>query len=124
MASRRASPSHGWPVGAPEPFCDPRAEGWNPDGAVVDAAGNLWNAQYGGFRVAVYGPDGAFREAHAVAARNTTCPAFGGAGLDRLFCTSATQHMDAKTLAEHPDNGKTFVIDGVGPGQAEHRVIL
>lgn len=37
----------GWPLGAPEPWLDLRAEGLNPDGAVIDDAGRLWMAQWG-----------------------------------------------------------------------------
>ena len=121
---QRLDEKDGWPVGEPEVFCDPVAEGWRPDGSVVDAAGNLWNAQYGGARVAGYAPDGSFIEAIDIPARSTTCPAFGGEGLMRMFVTTATQNMDAEALAEFETNGQTFVVDGVGPGQAEHRVLL
>lgn len=121
---QRLDPKDGWPIGDPIEFADPAPDGWRPDGSVVDADGNLWSAQYGGFRVACYAPDGTFKEEIKLPARAPTCPAFGGPKLDRLFITTATQKMDAETLAQHPDNGRTLVIDGVGPGQAEHRVIL
>ena len=120
----RVDEATGWPVGEPEGFCNPKAEGWNADGSVVDAEGNLWNAQYGGSRVAVYAPDGSFKTAYSVPATQSTCPAFGGADLDHLYCTSATQNLDAAAMAADPDAGKTFVIEGLGPGQAEHRVVL
>ena len=100
------------------------AQGWHSDGSVVDASGVLWNAQYCGSSVAAYGPDEELRDSIAIPARNTTCPAFVGSNLDRIYCTSATQNLDPLTLAEHPLNGQTFVIDGIGPGQDEHRVIL
>ena len=115
---------HGWPKGEPRVFADLRAEGLHPDGSVVDAAGNMWNAQYAAGRVAVYGPDGAFRHAVAIPGKYSTCPAFGGAGLSTLFCTSAHQDIDAETLAKHPENGQTFAIQTQSEGQKEHRVIL
>ncbi len=121
---QRLDPAHGWPIGEPETHIDTRTEGWHPDGSVVDAAGNLWNAQYGGARVAVYGPDGGFVEAIAVPALNPTCPAFGGPDLTRMIITTASQRMDAQTLAREPAHGKTYLLEGVGPGLAEHRMIL
>ena len=41
---RVALDAEGWPMGAPEEWLDLRPEGLNPDGAVVDAKGSLWNA--------------------------------------------------------------------------------
>ncbi len=114
----------GWPAGAPEPFLDLRAEGLNPDGAVVDAQGVLWLAQWGAGRVAAYGPDGTFLRAVEFAAPHTSCPAFGGPDLDVLYCTSALEGMSARGRADCPRAGMTFAANGVATGQAEHRVIL
>ena len=55
---RVALDAEGWPVGAPEVFLDLTAEGLNPDGAVIDAEGVLWLAEWGAGRVAAYAPDG------------------------------------------------------------------
>lgn len=121
---RVALDGDGWPVGAPEVFIDLSAEGILPDGAVVDAAGNLWNAQWGAGRVACYGPDGRFLKAVPMGARQTSCPAFGGEGLATLFCTTAREGMDAAALAADPDAGKTFAVQGLGPGLPEPQVIL
>jgi sugar lactone lactonase YvrE len=55
-----------------------------PDGMTVDAAGDLWVAIYGGGRVHRYGPDGVLRGVLKVPAEQSTCCAFGGAGLHRL----------------------------------------
>ena len=38
---RVALDAEGWPKGSPETFLDLTAEGLNPDGAVVDAEGNV-----------------------------------------------------------------------------------
>ena len=121
---RVALDADGWPVGAPEVFIDLSAEGILPDGAVVDAAGNLWNAQWGAGRVACYGPDGRFLKAVPMGASQTSCPAFGGEGLATLFCTTAREGMDAAALAADPDAGKTFAVQGLGPGLPEPQVIL
>ncbi len=60
-----------------------------PDGSVVDAEGNLWNARWGGAAVDVYDPTGRRIHSYAVPARQPTCPAFVGDDLDRIVTTSA-----------------------------------
>lgn len=111
----------GWPSGKPEVFADFSGVGLNPDGAVCDADGNLWIAQWDGWRVACHGPDGRFRTALAVGAARTTCPVFGGTRLDRMFITSAAPDGNG---AHHADGGKTWVADMPVRGLAEHRVVL
>lgn len=114
----------GWPVAAPVTFVDLSGEGLFPDGATVDAEGNLWNAQWGAGRVACYAPDGRFLKAVPMGATQTSCPAFGGDGLDVLFCTTAHEGMDAAARAADPDAGKTFAIQGIGRGLPEPQVTL
>ena len=60
-----------------------------PDGSTVDADGCLWNAEWGGGRVVRYAPDGRVIRVLPLPASQVTCCAFGGAGLDRLFVTTA-----------------------------------
>ena len=115
---------HGWPDGSAEICVDLTAEGLRPDGAVVDADGNIWNAQWGAWRVACYAPDGSFRHAVDFDAANTSCPAFGGPDLTTLYCTTALQKLSGDVLAKSSNHGKTFVQDDVAKGQAEHQVIL
>ena len=112
--------ARGWPAAEPTVFIDLIAEGLTPDGAVIDAQGCLWNAQWGASRVARYGTDGRFLSAVTVAAVHTTCPAFGEADLKTLFVTSATEGLTPPA----PGDGLTHqgVLDVAG--QAEHRVIL
>ena len=118
---RVALDSDGWPKGEPEVFLDLSAEGLNPDGAVVDANGLTWLAEWGSARVSAYGRDG--RRVHHVSfdAPHTSCPAFGG---DTLYCTTALQGMDTAARAAFPHAGKTFMAKGVAKGQTEHQVIL
>lgn len=113
-------PETGWPEGAPAPFIDLRDAGLNPDGAVVDVAGCLWNAQWGASRVARYDPDGAFMSAVTFPARQISCPAFGGPAGKTLFATSAAEGLRDAGPAE----GCTFALDIDVAGQAEHRVLL
>ncbi len=112
--------AQGWPKGEPELHIDMRGTGFGPDGAVVDAAGNLWNAQWGASRVACYGPDGRFLHAVSFPATQTSCPAFGGPDLTTLFCTSAAVGLSD----DNPDQGKTFATLTGFRGQAEHRILL
>lgn len=109
----------GWPVGEPTVFVDVNEDGLNPDGSVVDAAGNLWNAQWGVNRVACYSPDGQLLTAIEFDAVQISCPAFGGADLNDLYATSAAVGLSGDA------EGKTFVISlPDATGQAEHQVIL
>jgi sugar lactone lactonase YvrE len=121
---RVALDADGWPVGTAETFLDLTAEALNPDGAVIDADGTTWIAQWGASRVAAYAPDGSFLRAVEFPAPHTSCPAFGGSDLTTLFCTSARQGMDAAALAAHPASGQTFAAPGIATGQREHRVAL
>lgn len=112
------SDKDGWPEGDPELYLDFGATDWGPDGAVIDAAGNFWNAQWGASRVACYAPDGTLVEMVAFPGLQTSCPAFGGPDLKTLFCTTAATGLTG------PDEGKTFCAPVDAVGQAEHRVIL
>ena len=102
-------------MGTPEVFVDLRSEELNPDGAVVDASGNLWNAQWGAGRVACYAPDGRFVQSVPVPASQATCPAFNGT---MLYVTTAAHGVN------DPKAGLTYVTDIGIAGQTEHRVIL
>lgn len=117
-------PETGWPEGQSTVFLDLRADGLYPDGAVVDASGNIWIAQWGASRIACYGPTGQFRSAVCCQAAHTSCPAFGGDDLTTMFCTTARQGLDADTINKQPTNGMTFGALDAGKGQAEHRVLL
>ncbi len=121
---RVALDAEGWPKGQPETFLDLTAEGLHPDGAVVDANGVMWLAQWGAGRVAAYAPDGGFLRAVSVDAPHSSCPAFGGTDLATLFCTTALQDMDAAARATHPNAGKVFATANVARGQREHMVII
>jgi sugar lactone lactonase YvrE len=118
------NPSDGWPVGEPETFLDFTGTGINPDGAVCDAQGYFWNAQWGAARLARYGPDGVFEREIALPTDHITCPGFGGPDLRTLYATSALQGLNAAKRAAQPDAGKTFCIDVQTPGQKEHQVVL
>jgi sugar lactone lactonase YvrE len=117
--------AEGWPKGDPHLWLDLDRAGLNPDGAVIDAEGRFWNAQWGAGRVACYGPDGVFLEAvETPGAPHASCPAFGGPGLSTLYVTTALEHMDAAARARHPASGQTFAFAGVGKGLPEPQVLI
>lgn len=117
---QRLSDRDGWPVGEAEPWLNLRDEGLNPDGAVVDAEGRFWVAQWGAARVACYDAQARFLGAVEIAASQASCPAFGGEGLSRLFITTAADGLDPA----EPQGGMTFAVETGASGQAEHRVVL
>ncbi|KEO52613.1 SMP-30/gluconolactonase/LRE family protein [Thioclava pacifica] len=112
--------AQGWPDAKPEVFVDLRTEGLNPDGAVTDADGALWSAQWGAGRVARYLPDGRFDCAISVGGLHSSCPAFGGTDYRTLFVTTAREHIAA------PDEAQGVVYAARSPvaGRPEPKVIL
>ncbi|WP_299134520.1 SMP-30/gluconolactonase/LRE family protein [uncultured Amaricoccus sp.] len=117
-------PATGWPAGEARVFLDLREEGLRPDGAVIDAEGRLWNAQWGSGRVACYGPDGVCLGAERFNAARTSCPAFGGPMLDTLYVTTAQEGMDVAARAAEPAAGMTFGRPLAARGRPEPAVIL
>lgn len=117
---RVALDAEGWPSGTPDCWLDLSREGLNPDGAVFDAAGNFWVAQWGAGRVAAYTPDGQFAQAIDFGAPHTSCPAFGGSDLRSLYCTTAREGRQNP----HALDGATFVAAAPVQGLPEHRVVI
>lgn len=117
-------PATGWPAGPAEAWLDLAPLGLVADGAVTDAAGNIWIAHWGAGRVAAYSPEGRALRDVAVPGLHATCPAFGGDDLTTLYCTSAMLGLDEATRAGEPAHGQTFASPGVAQGRAEPRVIL
>lgn len=115
---------HGWPVGEPEAFIDLTSEKGGPDGAVCDAAGNLWLAHWGAGQVVCYDPTGRPVRAVSVGGRQSSCPAFGGEGYQTLFVTTACEHLTPEVLAAEPQNGCTFAVALDIAGLPGDRVVL
>ena len=91
-------------------FCDTTGHPGRPDGSCVDADGCLWNAEYGGWRLVRYTPAGKIDRAIEMPVANPTCCCFGGAGLDTLYITSATQRLTPEDLAKQPLAGSVFAV--------------
>lgn len=85
-----------------------------PDGLAVAADGSIWVARWGGGCVGVHAPDGELMGRIPLPARHVTNCAFGPAGSDTLFVTTAAD-------PDHPDGmaGSVFrvpvAVDGLPP---------
>lgn len=116
--------SAGNPMGEPEVHINLRDQNINPDGAVCDSEGYLWNAQWGAWRVARYDPNGMLDRVIELPAAHITCPAFGGSDLKTLFVTSATDGLSEKDMEKQPDAGMVFAVEVDVAGLPENRVSL
>ena len=113
----------GWLEGEPQVFLDLTEQNLNPDGAIIDAQGNMWVAQWGASRVAQYSTNGEFLQAVEAPTEHSTCPAFGGNNLQRLFITTSKAWLSADKAAKQPA-GQTFHIEMDCCGVAEPKVII
>ena len=84
-----------------------------PDGMCTDAAGGVWIAHWGGGRVSRFSPDGRLDRSIALPASQVTSCTFAGAGLDRLFVTSAAVGVEDEPLA-----GALFEVESGAHGLA------
>ncbi|MEM8748769.1 MAG: SMP-30/gluconolactonase/LRE family protein [Pseudomonadota bacterium] len=114
----------GNPTGEREKHIDLRDKNLNPDGAICDAEGFLWNAQWGASRIARYAPDGSLDKIIELPVSQPTCPAFGGPDLKTLFITSAREGLSEEALAEQPDAGRTLRIEMDVPGIREFQASI
>ena len=116
-------PETGWPEGEAVPHIDLRGTDLYPDGAVVDAEGGIWIAQWGSGRVAHHDPEGRFLDAVAIPGHHSSCPAFGGPDLTTLHCTTARQGLSEEQDRDAAQ-GRTYAVPGAGRGRPEPRVEL
>jgi L-arabinonolactonase len=80
-----------------------------PDGSDVDAAGRVWNAEWGSGRVTARTPDGPVVARIELPVSQVSCVTFGGADLDHLFVTTARDGLSGERLAREPHAGDVFV---------------
>ncbi len=92
-----------------QPFAS--ASKGTPDGSCTDAAGFLWNAEWGGQRLCRYSPDGLLERVLELPVSRPTCCTFGGARYRTLFVTSARAYMTEDELAREPEAGSLFAIE-------------
>ena len=82
-----------------------------PDGSAVDAEGFLWNAQWDGWRLVRYAPDGRIDRIVRLPVQKPTSCAFGGADLTTLYVTSAIWDLSREALAGQPFAGGLLALD-------------
>ena len=98
----------------------PLTEGF-PDGLTVDSEGCVWSAQWDGWRVTRYDPDGKEERVIPLPVQRPTSCAFGGPNLDLLYITSAWTGLSDKDRQEQPFAGDLFVLDAGVKGQSENK---
>lgn len=76
-----------------------------PDGATVDEQGHIWVAEYGGWCIKRYAPDGSVDRVFDMPVQNPTSCTFGGRNLDTLYITTASQRLTPDELAKQPFAG-------------------
>ena len=104
-------------ISAPRVFVDLRGERGAPDGSTIDSRGYLWNAQWGGARVARYSPQGVLDRVVQLPVAQPSCPAFGGADLTTLYVTTAWEGMSQEQREQQRHSGGVFAApldDGRG----------
>jgi sugar lactone lactonase YvrE len=87
----------------------PEADGL-PDGLTVDAEGFVWSAQWGGWRITRYDPDGKIERVVKLPVPNPTSCVFGGPDLTDLYVTTAWLGLSNDERRATPDSGDLFVV--------------
>jgi len=82
-----------------------------PDGSTIDAEGYLWNAQWMGWRVVRYAPDGSVDRIIDMPVACPTSCMFGGDGLKTLYITTARHGQSSDALAKQPHAGSLFALN-------------
>ncbi|HEX4297684.1 MAG TPA: SMP-30/gluconolactonase/LRE family protein [Devosia sp.] len=109
----------GLPTGPWQDFARVEAPA-EPDGAVVDSEGYVWNAQWAAGKVLRFAPDGRVDRVVKVPVSRPTCPAFGGKDLKTLYITTARQGMTPAELDREPLAGSLFALRVDVPGLPEN----
>jgi sugar lactone lactonase YvrE len=88
------------------PFVHTPDEAGVPDGLAVDSEGCVWSARWGGYKLTRYDPTGQVEREVRLPVQFPTSCAFGGAGLDELYVTSAWVAVERR--GEQPLAGDLF----------------
>lgn len=93
----------------------------SPDGLTVDSEGGIWCALWGGGRVVHISPAGNMVNAVQLPVTQPSCCAFGGAGLEELYITTAYEGLSVKERSLQPLAGDVFVARPGVSGRREPR---
>jgi sugar lactone lactonase YvrE len=94
-----------------EEFAHTRGAPATPDGSAVDAQGYLWNAQWDGWRIVRYAPDGRIERTIQMPVQRPTSCAFGGPDLTTLYVTSARDGLTMDAAQRQPLAGGLFALE-------------
>jgi sugar lactone lactonase YvrE len=92
-------------------FAHTRGEPGSPDGSAVDAQGYLWNAQWGGWRLVRYAPDGRIDRIVEVPVEQPSSCAFGGEDLATLYITTACEGLSDEALTHQAWAGSLLAFE-------------
>lgn len=105
-------------VGNRRKLLDTTPFGGVPDGATVDAKGNIWSAQCLAGLVLCYDANGKVLVRIKCPTDFVSSVMFGGDDLERLYVTSidprSLPQIQPERIARHELGGQLFVIDGLG----------
>lgn len=82
-----------------------------PDGSCIDREGYLWNAQWNGWRLVRYAPDGMIDRIIKIPVACPTSCMFGGQDLKTLYITSACKGQSNEALMGQPFAGAVFSLN-------------
>ncbi|WP_322046479.1 SMP-30/gluconolactonase/LRE family protein [Paraburkholderia sp. J67] len=92
-------------------FADTTSLKSGPDGATIDAQGNLWAAMVISGQLARFTPEGRLDLLIDLPTVYPTCPSIGGEQLDTIFVTSISNSGNA-LKSENPNAGAVVAITG------------
>ena len=92
-----------------------------PDGSTIDAEGYMWNAQWDGWRLVRYAPDGRVDRIVELPVQKPTSVMFGGKDLGTLYITTAIWDLKGEALAAQPMAGSLLAVDVGVTGLPETR---
>ncbi len=100
-------------VGPRQVWVDWREAGLSPDGATVDADGQVWVALVMQGQLACVSPEGQLLRRIDVPVEFPTCPCFGGADLRTLYLSSI-RHSGNLLHSERAESGALLALHGLG----------
>jgi L-arabinonolactonase len=92
-----------------------------PDGSTIDAEGYMWNAQWDGWRLVRYAPDGTIERIVDLPVQRPTSVMFGGKDLRTLYVTTAIWDLSESERKQQPWAGSLLAVDVGVAGLPETR---